>query len=147
MFEGHLGKLLGDFQGRVHVAERRGEDQVVLVLGHVADHPLGVGAFGDVLHIVGGDLVAEFFGQRLAPLFMLIRPAVVADRTDVDEADFQRVGGTGGQAGAQTDGCGDGAKQLLQRTFVHEFELHVVVRLAGPMQIADQQDNKRLETA
>ncbi|AWM90109.1 hypothetical protein DJ564_04400 [Pseudomonas sp. 31-12] len=29
---------------------------------------------------------------------------------------------------------------------MHEFELHVVVRLAGAMQIADQQDNKRSET-
>ncbi|MNN69204.1 hypothetical protein D3C81_1849710 [compost metagenome] len=79
---------------------------------------------------------------------MLIRPAVVADRADIDEADFQRLGGCGGQAGAQTDGCRNGAKQLLQRTVVHELELHFVVRLAGlsglhrAMQIADQQDNK-----
>ena len=79
---------------------------------------------------------------------MLIRPAVVTDRTDIDEADFQRIGGCGGQAGAQTDGCCNGAKQLLQRTVVHELELHFVVRLAGlsglhrAMQIADQQDNK-----
>jgi hypothetical protein len=128
MFEGHLGKLLGDFQGRVHVAERCGEDQVVLVLGHVADHPLGIGALGDVLHVVGGDLLAEFLCQHLASLFMLIRPAMVSDRADIDEADFQRVGSTGGQAGAQTDGCGDSAKQLLQRTFMHERELHFVVR-------------------
>jgi hypothetical protein len=28
---------------------------------------------------------------------------------------------------------------------VHELELHVVVRLAGAMQVADQQDNKWTE--
>ncbi|MNQ65447.1 hypothetical protein D3C85_799010 [compost metagenome] len=142
VFEGHLGKLFGNFHRRVHVAEGGGEDQVVFVLGHVADHPLGVGPFGHVLHIVGGDLRAEFFRELLASLFMLIRPAVVADRADVNEADFQRVVGAGTQARAQADGGGNGAKQLLQRTVVHELELHFVLWLAGAMQMADQPDNK-----
>ncbi|MCY1250495.1 hypothetical protein D3C87_1979770 [compost metagenome] len=73
---------------------------------------------------------------------MLIRPAVVADRADVNEADFQRVVGAGTQARAQADGGGNGAKQLLQRTVVHELELHFVLWLAGAMQMADQPDNK-----
>uniref|UniRef100_A0A494G987 Uncharacterized protein n=1 Tax=Solanum lycopersicum TaxID=4081 RepID=A0A494G987_SOLLC len=140
VFEGHLGKLLGDFQRRVHVAERGGEDQVVVVLGHVADHPLGVGALGHVLDVIGGDLRAEFLRQRLAPLFMLIRPAVVADRADVDETDLQRIGSAGAQADPQTDG---GAQQFVQRTYLHEFELHFVVCGQGQCKLLTNRTTKQ----
>ncbi|MNZ68034.1 hypothetical protein D3C78_862940 [compost metagenome] len=38
---------------------------------------------------------------------------MVADRADIDEADFQRVGGGGGQGGAQANGGSQGAQQVF----------------------------------
>ncbi|MNH09789.1 hypothetical protein D3C79_692500 [compost metagenome] len=113
MFESDLRELLGDFGGGVHVAERGSEHQVVAALGHVADDPLGIGAFWHVLDEAAVDLVTELLDQGLAALLMLIGPAMVADRADIDEADFQRVGGGGGQGGAQANGGSQGAQQVF----------------------------------
>jgi hypothetical protein len=49
----------------------------------------------DVLQIGGLDPVAERFDERLATEFMLIGPAEIADRPDIDESDLQFVGGGG----------------------------------------------------
>jgi hypothetical protein len=55
----------------------------------------GVGALGDVLKIGRLDLIAERLFHRLAADIVLITPAEIADRPDVDESDFQLVGGIG----------------------------------------------------
>ena len=80
-------------QRRVHVAERGGEDQLVAGARELLDRALGVGAFADVLEIGGLDLVAERLRQGLAADFMLVGPAEIADRAEIDEADFELVGG------------------------------------------------------
>src|SRR5690606_18849787 len=111
VLEGDVGELLGDLDRRVHVTEGGGEDQVIAALGHVADHPFGVGAFGDVLDEAGLNLVAELFFQVLAALLVLVGPAMVADRAAVDETDLQGIGRRDAEGGAQTDGCGEGPQQ------------------------------------
>ncbi len=64
MLEGNVGMLLGDLDGRVHVAERRGENQLVARRGELVDHPLGIGALGYAFDERGLDLVAEFLLDR-----------------------------------------------------------------------------------
>lgn len=71
---------------------------------------------------------------------MLIRPAVVADRADVDETDLQRIGSAGAQADPQTDG---GAQQFVQRTYLHEFELHFVVCGQGQCKLLTKRTTKQ----
>ncbi|MNI82490.1 hypothetical protein D3C73_1392130 [compost metagenome] len=44
---------------------------------------------------------------------MLIGPAMVADRADIDEADLQRIGCGGRQGGAQANGGCQGAQQVF----------------------------------
>ncbi|MNT02296.1 hypothetical protein D3C72_1367880 [compost metagenome] len=73
---------------------------------------------------------------------MLIRPAVVADRADIDEADFQRVGGTGSQADPQADG---GAQQFVQRTCLHEFEPRFVVCGQGQCKLLTNKTTNNLK--
>ena len=99
VLEMHVGIFLGDLQRRVHVAERGREDQLVAGADQLLDGALGVGAFRHVLEIGGLDLVAEFLHQRLARQFVLIGPAEVADRAEIDEPDLQLVGGQGAAQG------------------------------------------------
>ena len=75
----------------VHVAERGGEDDLVALGGEIADHALGVGAFGHALHVRGAHLALQLRFHRLAPGVVGEGPAAVADRADVDEADAQRL--------------------------------------------------------
>ena len=49
------------------------------------------GPSGDVLEIGGLDLVAEFLLDLQAALVVLIGPAEVADRADIDEAGLELV--------------------------------------------------------
>ena len=56
---------------------------------------LGIGPFGDVFEIGGLDLVAEVLDQRLAADLVLVGPAEIADRAEIDEADLELVGGGG----------------------------------------------------
>ncbi len=114
VLEGDLGELLGDLQRGVHVAEGGGEDKVIVALGHVADNPLGIGTLRHVLDEAGLHLVAQLLFHVLATLLMLVGPAMVADRADIDEADLQRIGGRSGgrgESGAEADRCGKGAQQ------------------------------------
>ncbi|MNZ93536.1 hypothetical protein D3C78_1126070 [compost metagenome] len=92
VFELHLGEVGGELLQRFHVAERGAEDQLIALPGHVAQHALGVRAFGHAFHIAGLDLVAEFLFQGLARLVVGIRPAAIADRTDIRKRDLQRLG-------------------------------------------------------
>ena len=93
MDEGRVGEVLGDVDRRVHVPERRREDDVVAVLGELADHPLGVGRILRDILLVGGLDVRERFFERQPPLIVGVGPAHVADRADIDEPDFDRLAG------------------------------------------------------
>ncbi len=85
-----LGKLLGDLEGRIHVAERGREDELVAALRQFADHALGVSTLGHTLDVLGHDLAAERLLHLLATGVVLKRPARVADRAHVHEAHLER---------------------------------------------------------
>src|SRR6476619_859107 len=53
------------------------------------DGPFGVGTFGNVFEIGRFDPVAKGGDDRSAADLMLIGPAEIADRPEIDEADFQ----------------------------------------------------------
>ena len=88
VLELHVGIARRHLDGRVHEPERGGEDEAAAGRGQLVDDALGVRPLGDVLDEVGLDLVAELLLDRLQPLVVLVAPAVVADRPDVDEADL-----------------------------------------------------------
>ena len=89
----HIGMPFGHLQRRLHVAERRGEDQLVAGARELLDRALGVRAFADVFEIGGFDLVAEFLEHREAGQIVLVGPAEIADRAEIDEADLEFFGG------------------------------------------------------
>ena len=93
VLEIHVRVFVRHLQRRLHEAERGGEDQLVAGAGELLDRALGIGTFGDVLEIGGLDLVAERLYHGLAAEFVLVGPAEIADRADIDEADLQLVGG------------------------------------------------------
>ena len=93
MLEHDLGKLLRDFERRVHVAERGGEDQLVAGARQLRDRALGIRALADVLEIGGLDLVAQRLHHLLAADFVPVGPAKIADRPQVDKSDLQFIGG------------------------------------------------------
>ena len=83
--EVHIREFLGHGRGRVHVAERGGEDGVEALARQVANHAFGVSAFGHAFQIGRGDLVAHGFFQILAAFVVGVGPAAVTDGADVDE--------------------------------------------------------------
>ena len=91
VLEMHVRIFLGDLQRRVHVAERGGEDQLVAGAHELLDGALGVGTLRHVFEIGGLDLVAELLDHRLPRDLVLVGPAEIADRAEVDEPDLQFV--------------------------------------------------------
>jgi hypothetical protein len=79
-----------DFDRRVHVAERRREDEPVTGGRELADHAFRIGAFRHVFDELGRHFGAERFFHFLAPLVVLIRPSCITDRAHIDEADLER---------------------------------------------------------
>ena len=91
MLELDVLEVGGDLQHRLHVAEGRAEDQLVALAGHVAEHALGIGRLGNLLHEAGHDLVAELLLERLAGIVVRECPATVADRADIGKRDLERA--------------------------------------------------------
>ncbi len=92
VLEMHVGIFFGDFQRRLHIAERGGEDQLVTGARQLLDRTLGVRAFADVFEVGSLNLVAKFLDHGLAAEVVLIGPTEVADRAEIDEADLELVG-------------------------------------------------------
>ena len=88
-----VGELLGGLERLVHVAVGGGEDELVALLGEILHHRNRARVLLDVFDIAGDDLTFQRRVQRLAALFVRPRPAVVADRAEIDEADLERLGG------------------------------------------------------
>ena len=93
MFPFDVGELLRGLDRLIHVAVGGGEDELVALLGEVLHHRNRARVLLHVLDIVGDDLTFQRVDQRLAALFVRPRPAVVADRAEIDEADLERLGG------------------------------------------------------
>ena len=83
------GKSLATVDGRIHVAEGGRDDDLVAILGKLADDALGVGGgFGHVF-LVGGFDVGEVFLKFEPALIVRVGPAHIANRTDIDEGDLE----------------------------------------------------------
>ena len=91
VFEFHIREFARDVDGRVHIAKRRGKDQVRAVQRHLRHHTLGIGALGHVFNKDGFDSVAEFFLDRETALVVFIGPAAIADGANKDKTDFGLV--------------------------------------------------------
>ncbi|MPN08802.1 hypothetical protein SDC9_156087 [bioreactor metagenome] len=114
MYEGDVGKLACNAFDVVHVAKAGGQHHLVAAGGEFADHPFGIGALGDVLDVLGLDLVAERLLHLLAAFVMLEGPAGVTDGADIDQTDLGGVLGLGGEG---QGGCnGQGGRRAHEMT-------------------------------
>ncbi len=86
-----FGKELRDLERGLHVAERRREDELIAGGGELTDDALRVRGRRDVLDEGGFHLGAEGFLDLPAPEIVLIGPARIAHRIDVDERHLQRL--------------------------------------------------------
>ncbi|CDN44643.1 hypothetical protein BN871_FF_00060 [Paenibacillus sp. P22] len=84
MLENDFGELLRHVQRVVHIAEAGRKDDV-MVLRQLGDDPLGVRAFRDVLDGIRLDACLLF--HIFAAIVMLVGPAAVSWRPDVDKGD------------------------------------------------------------
>ena len=98
-----------------HEAEGGGEDQLASGACQPLDRTLGIGPFGHVLDIGGLDLVAERLVDRLAGDVMLVGPAEIADRPDIDEADLEPVRGLGVAPPPATSGKNSPARAVPRK--------------------------------
>ena len=85
MLELHIRKFRRNLQGRLHEAEGGGENDLAAIARQALDGAFGIG-FRDIFDEDGLDLVAQFLLNRLAALIMLVGPAEIADRADIDPA-------------------------------------------------------------
>jgi len=95
MLEFDVRKQLGDLLQRLHVAERGCEDQLVAVGGELTKHAFGIGGLRDVFHERGLDLVAHLLFETEPAHVVLLGPAAVATRAQIDERNLERLGGEG----------------------------------------------------
>ena len=107
VLEHEIGIFLRHLHGRVHEPERGGEDQLVARARQLLDRALGVRPFWHLLQIGRLDLVAERLDHGQAALIVLIAPAEVADRADIDESDLQLVLGRRRRSKRQQGGGGN----------------------------------------
>ena len=88
VFEFHVREVRGDVDGRVHEAERGGKDDVRTAESHLRDSALCVRAFWDVLLVNEVYRVAEVVNHFHSGVVVVLCPAAVIDRADVDKANF-----------------------------------------------------------
>ena len=86
-----LGKLLGHFDHRIHVAKAGANNQTVALRGQVAHYALGICAFGHFVHNAGLDFVAKLGFERLTCGVVREGPACITHRVDINKRDFQRL--------------------------------------------------------
>ena len=91
VFELHVLVVGGNLEHGLHVAKRRGEDDLVALSDQIANHAFCVRAFRHFFDERGLDLVAQLGFQGLATIVVSKRPASIADGADIDEGDLQRV--------------------------------------------------------
>ena len=91
MLEFHIGEVFGDFEHRLHVAKAGGENDLVALRGQIANHALGVCAFGHFFDEGGFHLVAKLGFNGFAAEIMREGPACIANRADIDPSRLQRL--------------------------------------------------------
>ena len=93
--ERDVREFLGDRRHRVHVAERRADDEVEALAREAPEDLLGVGALGDELD-VGDVRVGHVLAEVLEALVVGLAPAAVVVRADEDHRDVELAGSTSG---------------------------------------------------
>src|SRR5690606_36806963 len=88
--KGDIRELLGHLQRRVHVAEGSREDQLVALLGQVANNALCVSTLGHVFHVLAHYFVTQGLHHLAAAHFLLPAPAGFTDGAHIDKAHLQR---------------------------------------------------------
>jgi len=107
VLEAHVRVLRGNFEHRVHVAERRTHDEVVSVACELVEHGDCLRAFWHVLETGHGD--AEFALHHGNALVVLVGPACVAWHSDVHDGSLdhavvlRRCGGLLGRRCSRVD--------------------------------------------
>ena len=119
MDEGDIRLLLRELQAVIHVAERADHHHAGAGRDHLVHDARRIRPFRHVFDDDGFHLVAERFLDRRTAVVQFLRPADIADRRWIDEADLELVGG--GTAGGAK---GDGERQRQSRgevlTFRHQ---------------------------
>ena len=117
VFELHVRKLRGHVDCRVHVPKRGREDQIGPLKRHLRHCTFRISPFRHTLLVHGLDLVAEVFLDSQTAFVVLVSPAPVTDRPDVDEPDLQRLMPIGKRAGGQGQRRSTRGQEC---TFLHE---------------------------
>ena len=86
MLEFHVRKIGGDFNRRIHVFKTCRENHVKAFLRVAANHALDVRP-GHAFRV--GRFHAHFLFKVFPPQIMRIRPAVIANRRDINKRRFQ----------------------------------------------------------
>jgi len=87
----HIREFLGDVDGRVHIAKGGREDHLVTRKRHLGHHALSISPFRHTFNEGCFYLIAIGFNDRLAAFVMLVGPAEITDRADIDEAYLVRI--------------------------------------------------------
>ena len=91
MLKLHFWELTRNLQGWVHVTKGRGEDQLVTGASQTLNRALSIRTFWHALNVGGFNFVAKVLFNRLTTLIVLVRPAMVRNRTNVNETHFQWI--------------------------------------------------------
>ena len=88
MFEFYLREALCHFQCGIHKTKGCGKYQASTLARQSCNDPFGVRSFGNLFNEHSFNFIAQLFLESEAALIMLVGPAMIADRSHVDEADF-----------------------------------------------------------
>ena len=88
MLKSRVRERLGNLHRRIHVAERCREHEIKAIGGELPYDALGFGAFRHALDIFGLNLVAQGLLHLQTTEIVLVGPAGISNRADVDKADF-----------------------------------------------------------
>ena len=91
VFEFDIFEIWRNLLDGVHVAKRCAKNHLVALAGQIAQHALGIGAFGHAFHIGSDDLVTHDFLQFLARRIVRKAPAAITHRADISKSNLQRL--------------------------------------------------------
>jgi len=91
VIEFNFGEHFGHFKRGIHIAKGGGENEVMATLGQIPDHTFSFRAFGHTVDKFGFDLVAKVLFQFKSALVVLVGPAGITNRADINKANFELI--------------------------------------------------------